>query len=223
LWRRWSLSGREGFGESEVGFRRFRRDETLIFHCAEGWKRRWSRGSVSHSSNVGLGSVGRWHQRLVAYPRSRTTEKEASDVVVLKRQTPSISVCWTRRQQLRWPRRQQTQCTSVAFTTDMSGEKSARVGAYWTAYVEHRTCGPSSDRRVYWLEIDRWKFDSIGHVAFIKATNAVCSIYCKRDRCVWWPRPVYNGSIRRGTSIYMWWPALGPYSWHFDILASILR
>jgi hypothetical protein len=31
-----------------------------------------------------------------------------------------------------------------------------------------------------------------------------------------------NGSIRRGTSIYMCWPALGLFPWHFDILVSIL-
>jgi hypothetical protein len=37
LQRRWSLSGREGFG-----VRRFCGDETLIFHCAEGWNQRRS-------------------------------------------------------------------------------------------------------------------------------------------------------------------------------------
>jgi hypothetical protein len=31
-----------------------------------------------------------------------------------------------------------------------------------------------------------------------------------------------NGSIRRVTSIYMCWLGLGLYSWHFDILVSIL-
>jgi hypothetical protein len=31
-----------------------------------------------------------------------------------------------------------------------------------------------------------------------------------------------NGSIRRGISIYMCWPALGLTSWHFNILVSIL-
>jgi hypothetical protein len=36
----------------------------------------------------------------VAYPRSRAAEKEASDVVVLKRQTPCVSVRCKLRQQL---------------------------------------------------------------------------------------------------------------------------
>jgi hypothetical protein len=71
-------------------------------------------------------------------------------------------------------------------------------------------------------EDDRWKFDLAGHVALIRAMDVVCSVCCKRDRRVWWPRPMYNGSIRRGTSIYMCWPALGLYSQHFDILVSIL-
>jgi hypothetical protein len=110
--------------------------------------------------------------------------ERASDAVVLKRQTPGVNICWTRRQQLRWPRQRQTRCASVAFTTDASGKKSARLGAYWTAFVERRTRGPSSNRHVCWLEIDRWKFDSAGHVAFIRATDAVCSVYCKRDRRV---------------------------------------
>jgi hypothetical protein len=71
-------------------------------------------------------------------------------------------------------------------------------------------------------EDDHWKFDYAGHVVASWASDAVCRVYCKHDKCVWWPRPVYNGSIRRGTSIYMCWPGLGLFSWHFDILVSIL-
>jgi hypothetical protein len=53
-------------------------------------------------------------------------------------------------------------------------------------------------------------------VAFIWAMDAVCRVCCKCDRRVWWPRPVYNGSIRRGTFINTCWPALGSLLalWH---------
>jgi hypothetical protein len=160
----------------------------------------------------------------VAYPRSRAAEKEASNAVVLKRQTPSVSVRWLRRQhprrtQLRqtldasdglttdtsvgrrrfWSslnsvcwcnrctgmKRRQTRCASIAFMMDASSGGKPTFGPYWTASVERRTCGPSSSRHVCWLEIDRWKFDSAGHVAFIQATDAVCRVCCKRDRRVW--------------------------------------
>jgi hypothetical protein len=45
-----------------------------------------------HLSNAGLGSVGRRRQCLMAYPSSCAVEKEASDVVVLKRQTLGVSI-----------------------------------------------------------------------------------------------------------------------------------
>jgi hypothetical protein len=59
-------------------------------------------------------------------------------------------------------------------------------------------------------------------MACIRVTDVGCRVCCKGDRRVWWPRPVYNDSIRRGTSIYMCWLALGLFSWHFNILVSIL-
>jgi hypothetical protein len=49
--------------------------------------------------------------------------------------------------------------------------------------------------------------------------HSVCR-WCDRRVCR--PRRVPNGSFRRGTSIYMCWPALGLNTWHFEILVSIL-
>jgi hypothetical protein len=83
----------------------------------------------------------------------------ASDVVVLKRQTPGVSVCCEWHQQLRKPRRRQTWCASVAFTTDASGEKSARLGAYWTAFGERRMRRIQAIDASDGVKIDRWKFE----------------------------------------------------------------
>jgi hypothetical protein len=49
------------------------------------------RSALDRAMDASLESVGRWRQRLVAYPHSRTAEEEVSDAVVLKRQTLSIA------------------------------------------------------------------------------------------------------------------------------------
>jgi hypothetical protein len=72
------------------------------------------------------------------------------------------------------------------------------------------------------IEIDRWKFEmqDTWH-AFERQTLDVASVARATDASgdpVLWN----NGSIRRGTSIYMCWPALGLLSWHFDIFMSFL-
>jgi hypothetical protein len=85
--------------------------------------------------------------------------------------------------------------------------------SYWTASGERRTRDFRSDGRVCWRENVCWKFDCAGHVAASWATDAGCRVCCAF---------LDNGSIRRGTSIYICWPALGLDFWHFDILVSIL-
>jgi hypothetical protein len=81
--------------------------------------------------------VGRWpreHQTLTSASGVLSAEaragERASDVVVLKRQTPSVSVCCEWRQQLRKPRQRQMCSASGDPSSDASGEKSAQLGAY---------------------------------------------------------------------------------------------
>jgi hypothetical protein len=61
-------------------------------------------------------------------------------------------------------------------------------GPLWTASVGATDARFLSDRRVCWLEIDRWNFDCAGHVACIRATDARCRVCCKGDRRVCCPR-----------------------------------
>jgi hypothetical protein len=65
----------------------------------------------------------------VAYPRLRAAEKEASVVVVLKRQTPGVSIRWLRRQHPRRTQLHQTLDTSDGLTMDASVGR----GHFWSS------------------------------------------------------------------------------------------
>jgi hypothetical protein len=86
-------------------------------------------------------------------------DERASDAVVLKRQTPGISVYCEWRQQLCKPQRRYTRSASGDPSTDASGEKSARLGAFWTASGEHRTRMIQATDAYDGVKIDRWKFE----------------------------------------------------------------
>jgi hypothetical protein len=58
-----------------------------------------------------------------------------------------------------------------------------------------------------------------GAIVCDRRGHGVCR-WCNRRVCR--PHRVPNGSFQRDTSINTWWPALGSYSWTFDILVSTL-
>jgi hypothetical protein len=72
------------------------------------------------------------------------------------------------------------------------------------------------------VEIDHWKFEMqdtwrASEQQTLDAASVARATDASGDPAFW-----NNGSIRRGKSIYMCWPALGLLSWHFDIFVSIL-
>jgi hypothetical protein len=143
-----------------------------------------------------------------------TVSVTASDVV---RQRPSQATSAALQ-----PQRRQRLGASGAPPTDASDGCSTVRDSYWTAFGERRTRGLHSIRHIWWRENDRWKFDCTGHVAASWMSDTVCRVCCLAIDASVDPVFLNNGSIRRGTSIYMCWPALGLFSWHFDILVSIL-
>jgi hypothetical protein len=148
---------------------------------------------VSGATDVGLGSDGRWHQLLVAYFCSCTAEGG-------KRR-------------------------GVVEATDAS-VKALRVGSLLDfvhrATDERQMHSLRSDGRVCWCENDHWKFDCTGHMAASWAMDTGCRVCCVATDASIDPVFLNNGSIRRGSSIFLCWPALGLLSWNFDILVSIL-
>jgi hypothetical protein len=67
---------------------------------------------------------------------------------------------------------------SAAPPSDASGDRKSPSGAYWIVSDGAIDAGTPSVRRVCCFVIDRWNFDSAGHVASSRASNASDHVYC---------------------------------------------
>jgi hypothetical protein len=168
------------------------------------------RSALDRASDAGPMSIRHWHQRLVYSPLRHA---QAS--------VHRTRWCWSDRRRA---------SASVAYgVSSFASRGDDRRGARLVTLRQTRQVRNQRDWELTGprlVNVRREGFKRQTHLMVSKSTigNSRCRTRGMHpsDRRVWWPRPVYNGSIRRGTSIYMCWPALGLLSWHFDILMSIL-